>query len=87
MGSLLSTPAQPYAHTTVVCLEGIIGAGKSTVMPALASYLQSTGLQTICVPEPVDRWRDMLQLFYSDPQRYGAVFQTYVVTTRARAVL
>lgn len=45
------------------------------------------------VPEPVDQWQNvggkggnMLDKFYSDPQRYAYTFQNYVFITRVMQV-
>ena len=67
-----------------VCVEGNIGAGKSTVLAALAP---DPNVVT-AIPEPVSRWRsvggrhNLLQLAYQDPS-HAQASQTYVMVTQA----
>lgn len=72
----------------VFCVEGEIGAGKTQLLYALADHLRGRGIPVVTVPEPVELWRQagILQLFYSDPARYGYMFQSYVYTTRIQAI-
>lgn len=52
-----------------ISIEANIGAGKTTLIQSIGSVLD--------IPiylEPVEEWRDWLQLFYTDPQRWGFTF-------------
>lgn len=76
------------------CVEGNIGAGKSTwldmVKQSASRGARLTGqLQELIevVPEPVGTWQDvggenLLEAFYNDPTRYAYTFQSYVFVTR-----
>ena len=53
----------------------------------------STCLAAQVVPEPVDKWQNvdgkggnMLDEFYSNPQRFAYTFQNYVFVTRVMQV-
>jgi|UniRef100_A0A6C0BFG8 deoxyadenosine/deoxycytidine kinase len=57
-----------------VSIEGNIGCGKSSVLSRLCNDAR--------IPvflEPVDEWKDWLELFYSDPQRWGMSFNLNVL--------
>ncbi|KAG7589831.1 P-loop containing nucleoside triphosphate hydrolase [Arabidopsis suecica] len=71
------------------CVEGNISVGKSTFLQRIAN--ETVELQDLVeiVPEPVDKWQDVgpdhfniLDAFYSEPQRYAYTFQNYVFVTR-----
>jgi len=67
----------------VVAIEGLIGAGKSTVMARLAA-----DPAIVVLPERVDIWEElgMLRKFYEDPERYALAFQTLTLVTRSAAL-
>lgn len=58
-----------------VIVEGNIGAGKSTVMDALAKAFPSATV----VPEPVEAWQEELELFYQDPAQWALPFSLRVL--------
>ncbi|XP_010415927.1 PREDICTED: uncharacterized protein LOC104701868 isoform X1 [Camelina sativa] len=71
------------------CVEGNISVGKSTFLQRIAN--ETVELQDLVeiVPEPVAKWQDVgpdhfniLDAFYSEPQRYAYTFQNYVFVTR-----
>lgn len=70
----------------VVSLEGLIGAGKTTMLNHLGRKLQESGYSVVCVPEPVEEWSSMLQEFYTDPARFGPALQTFILTARGSAL-
>ena len=70
----------------VLSLEGNIGAGKSTLL----RVLEKRGIRTI--DEPLKQWQggdeggaNLLELFYTDPVRWGFTFQTAAFLSRAQA--
>lgn len=72
----------------VIIIDGIIGAGKTVLATCLADELESRGWNVCVILEPVKQWVDVgiLQLFYSDPVRYGYSFQSFVYATRIMAI-
>ncbi|KAI3513487.1 hypothetical protein L1887_20821 [Cichorium endivia] len=71
------------------CVEGNISVGKTTFLKRIAN--ETLELQDLVeiVPEPIDKWQDIgpdhfniLDAFYSEPQRYAYTFQNYVFVTR-----
>ncbi|KAL7615589.1 hypothetical protein Lser_V15G00387 [Lactuca serriola] len=80
-------PAQKKRLT--FCVEGNISVGKTTFLKRIAN--ETLELQDLVeiVPEPIDKWQDIgpdhfniLDAFYSEPQRYAYTFQNYVFVTR-----
>lgn len=68
----------------MVLLEGNIGAGKTTIGCALADSPDFDFIE-----EPTKMWQEgfasnMLDLFYSDPKRWGFTFQITAFVTRAK---
>ncbi|CAF1908919.1 hypothetical protein Bca4012_050050 [Brassica carinata] len=71
------------------CVEGNISVGKSTFLQRIANETIELRDLVEIVPEPVDKWQDVgpdhfniLDAFYSEPQRYAYTFQNYVFVTR-----
>jgi len=71
------------SENKIVIVEGLIGAGKSTMIPRLIEYLEERGKHCIYVPEPVEEWKNsgMLDIFYSDIPKYAYMFHVYTLTT------
>lgn len=63
-------------HGPVIWVEGLIGAGKSTLTKDLASRLNLRGLM-----EPV-KSNPYLSLFYTDPERWAFPMQIYMLSRR-----
>ncbi len=67
----------------IIIVEGNIGAGKSTFLSMIKRYL---AVQV--VPEPHTQWQQVIQgqnlldMFYTDTQRWAYTFQTYAFVTR-----
>ena len=59
----------------IICIEGNIGAGKSSVLQELLKRGYTV------VPEPVETWSHIFPLFVKHPQRYAFVFQTQVAAS------
>lgn len=56
-------------NNTVVCIEGNIGSGKSSVL----DILHIKGYKVL--PEPVDEWQELLEKYYNEPGRWGFALQ------------
>lgn len=66
-----------FERPFVLDVEGLIGAGKSTLIEqGLVPMLMAKGWRVTVIREPVDRWNEILPLFYQDPKRWGYHFQT-----------
>ena len=69
----------------VVVVDGIIGSGKSTIIrECLIPILTKKGWRVTEVREPVEKWQEtgLLKKFYTDPKRWGYLFQTMVFHDR-----
>ncbi|RUS88106.1 hypothetical protein EGW08_004159, partial [Elysia chlorotica] len=69
------------ARKTVVCIEGNIGCGKTTLLNYFERFQNCE-----VVAEPVEKWRNVegynaLGLMYTDPERWGMALQTYIQLT------
>ena len=77
---------------TMICIEGNIGSGKSTLMKALRARLPESINERpiIFMDEPVDAWakihdddgKTMLELFYDDPPKHAFAFQMLAFISR-----
>ena len=72
----------------IFALEGNIGAGKTTIMKIIGDYFS----QVEFVEEPVKQWQNLggmnlLDAFYTDPQRWGFSFEFYSMLTKIQALL
>jgi Deoxynucleoside kinase len=99
-GASTSGSAAADAGNVTFCIEGNIGAGKSTWLQMakqgyenLADYRSDIHEMVEVVPEPVEEWQNvsgkdinLLELFYKDAKRYAFAFQQYVLVTRMRKV-
>ena len=72
----------------IYALEGNIGAGKSTIMKIISKHFHDVEF----VEEPVKQWQNLgglnlLDAFYSDPQRWTFSFEFYSMLTKIQALL
>ena len=72
----------------VYALEGNIGAGKTTLLKILGNYFKDIEF----VEEPVHQWQNLsgmnlLNVFYSEPKRWGFSFEFYSMLTKIQALL
>ena len=72
----------------IYALEGNIGAGKTTIMKIIGQYFTSVEF----VEEPVKDWQNLggmnlLESFYTDPQRWGFSFEFYSMLSKIIALL
>ncbi|WIA28596.1 hypothetical protein OEZ86_011136 [Tetradesmus obliquus] len=83
--------AEPRPAITF-CVEGNISAGKSTFLGYITNNNEELREALGVVHEPVDQWQcvptveggtlNLLDRFYSDPERYAYTFQNYVFMSR-----
>jgi deoxyadenosine/deoxycytidine kinase len=59
----------------IVCIDGLIGAGKSTVL----SELENRGYYVF--KEEVEKWGIFLDRFYKDPKRWGFTLQLAILNS------
>lgn len=81
-------PVQEQRKPPVLVVEGVIAAGKSTLVAALAEHCESRGLRVCAVAEPVAEWNSSgaLPAFYADVRGQAYQFQTFVRATRVNAI-
>ena len=73
-----------------IIVDGVIGAGKTTVISLIEKKINSNGkLKIKAIYEPVKLWNDTgaLQYFYQDIQKNCYEFQTYSYITRIESVI
>ena len=71
----------------VFIVEGNIGAGKSTLIEKIGKITPNS----MVLAEPVNEWKniengDLLQLFYSNPQRWAYTFELESMVSKVRAL-
>lgn len=76
----------------IISVEGNIGAGKSTLVEALKQRYANRN-DILFLQEPVDVWskikqygKNILELFYENPQKYSFAFQILAYTTRLQLI-
>ena len=86
-----------FHSTGIITVEGLIGAGKTTLCQTLRERLGGTkvaGRPIVFVAEPVDVWSTfvdadgtpMLTLFYADPTKWAFSFQMMAYISRLAAL-
>jgi deoxyadenosine/deoxycytidine kinase len=72
-------PAVKYSSLRgmIICIEGIISAGKTTLGKNLVKYLTSIGLEAVFLQEFVNN--KLLDLFYKDQAKYAFALQMFMV--------
>lgn len=78
---ILKLPEMNQSREKLIFVEGNIGAGKTTLMKFFAKF---DNVEVIY--EPLDQWSDLngsnlLQLMYSEPNKWAFSFQNYVLLT------
>ena len=77
---MAAEPPAPSLHI-VVCVEGAIGVGKSTLCRAMHELLPSRcSVVPECVPLALQ------QLYYAEPRRYAFALQLYAASQRAHTL-
>ena len=81
------------ADPILVSIEGVIGAGKTTLVLALRGALDNMKIEYAIIPEPVKKWEESGALgdFYRDREKdvstASYIFQSYVYVTRIEEML
>jgi deoxyadenosine/deoxycytidine kinase len=72
-----------------IVFDGIIGAGKTTLINLLNKYYSDKGIKVHPIYEPVDIWQSTgaLQYFYGDISQRCYEFQTFAVITRVKRIV
>lgn len=72
-----------------IIFDGLIGAGKTTLIARLSEMMNARGLRTHAIYEPVDIWNSTgaLQYFYSDISANCYEFQTFTYISRIERIL
>ena len=70
-----------------VTIEGIIGAGKSSLLREIQHHVNQRCLNWDVYDEPVETWRNfhgrnVLDLMYKYPDKYAFMFQTLAFSTK-----
>lgn len=68
------------SNKMIIAIEGVPGAGKTTAVGVLASRLAKDGKKVKVFYEQFDK--DMLDLFLTNPQKYGMAFQMSILISR-----
>jgi deoxyadenosine/deoxycytidine kinase len=77
----------------LLCIEGIIGAGKTTLCIELEekirSFHNSQNMEIKILKEPVDFWRELglLDRFYKDQKRWAFTFQLTALVTKCMELM
>jgi deoxyadenosine/deoxycytidine kinase len=72
----------------VICIQGLIAAGKSTLASILSNILNQNGIHNEIAYEPVDEWikTGALTALYENPERMSCVFQSFALVTRVKEI-
>lgn len=72
-----------------IVIDGLIGAGKTTLINLLIQKYKLDGLKVCACLEPVELWRETgaLAHFYKDVNAHAYEFQTFAFVTRIKSVL
>ena len=72
-----------------IAIDGLIGAGKTTLIRLITDYYCAQGLKIHPIYEPVEMWQETgaLDLFYSDIPAKCYEFQSFVYVTRVKKVI
>jgi deoxyadenosine/deoxycytidine kinase len=72
-----------------IAIDGLIGAGKTTLIRLITDYYSTQGLNVHPIYEPVEMWQETgaLDMFYSDIPAKCYEFQSFVYVTRIKKVI
>ena len=66
---------------SIVALEANIAAGKTTLLESIDRF-EDAHFRIVVIPEPLDRFRGLLELFYSDQTRWAFTLQMVLFLER-----
>jgi deoxycitidine kinase len=81
--------------TKIICVEGSISSGKSTLMEKLKEHIADNMCNAVIGLEPLELWlskyktkdgQNLLSLFYEDPTRWAFTFQMTVLMDRFQMI-
>lgn len=74
-----------------LCLEGLIGCGKTRFINLLANALNERKANFMIFPEPIEEWTafsdkryNVLDMNYKDPRNYAYIFQNMALSTKVK---
>lgn len=72
-----------------ITIDGVIGAGKTTLIRLLVNKYAENGITAHPIYEPVDKWMEtgVLDYFYKDIKKNSYEFQTYTFITRIERII
>ncbi len=78
-----------FTNKKFIVVDGLIGAGKTTLINLLVAKYTKDGLKVCACLEPVDLWRETgaLAHFYKDVNTHAYEFQTFAFVTRVKSIL
>lgn len=80
---------EQFTNKKFIVIDGLIGAGKTTLINLLITKYTNDGLKVCACLEPVELWRETgaLAHFYKDVNAHAYEFQTFVFVTRIKSIL
>jgi deoxyadenosine/deoxycytidine kinase len=78
-----------FTNKKFIVIDGLIGAGKTTLINLLVNKYTKQGLKVCACLEPVELWRETgaLAHFYKDVNAHAYEFQTFAYVTRIKSIL
>lgn len=75
-----------------ICIEGVIGCGKSTLIEELKNYLNYFNNDFVCIKEPIEEWMSMknekkqnlFQLYVTNRKRWSFTFQINAILSKIK---
>ena len=75
-----------------ICIEGVIGCGKSTLIEELKNYLNILDDEFICIKEPIEEWMNMkneknknlFQSYVTNRKRWSFTFQINAILSKIK---
>ena len=75
---LSSTGMEGWERPIIICIDGLISSGKSTLLKGL----QKKGFKTY--PEPLHKWKTQLEKFYENPKKEFLNTQCLILDSQTR---
>jgi deoxyadenosine/deoxycytidine kinase len=86
---MFQTNNKQFSNKKFIVIDGLIGAGKTTLINLLVTKYTNDGLKVCACLEPVELWRETgaLAHFYKDVNAHAYEFQTFAFVTRIKSIL